>query len=156
MWYYNRCIKIHSWFFSSEEQSKDGPSLHFTTELSILRKRSLPIVKMSWNFADLLDYRMEYSLKKMDLLCLDAKLINSIWLFHMVKPITTLFDFFHLCWGYRISLMLPAALFSFNTNSRGKKKTHWFSCFPLSCSYSTAKANVKQAFTITAFSQMPF
>lgn len=56
-----------------------------------------------------------------------------------------------------MSLMLPAAWFSLNTDSRGKKPTLDAIGSPVfhSDSYCTAKANVKQAPTITAISQMP-
>lgn len=53
--------------------------------------------------------------------------------------------------------MLPAAWLSVNTNSGGKNPPSTAIGSPIfhSDSYCTAKANVKQAPTITAISQMP-
>lgn len=132
-------------------------SLLFVFLLSTFTKLK-QLLKSLETLQTIFDYRFEHSCKEVDLLCLNAKLISSEWQFHMVKPIKSLVHFFHLLWVYGMSLMLPAAWLSLNTNSRGEKKPTLNAIgspvFHLD-SYCTAKANIKQSFTITAISQMP-
>lgn len=131
-------------------------SLLFAFLLSTFTKLE-QLLKSLETLQTIFDYRFEHSCKEVDLLCLNAKLISSEWWFHMVKPIKSLVDFFHLLRVYGMSLMLPAAWLSLNTNSRGKKTTLnaiGSLVFHLD-SYCTAKANIKQPLTIAAISQMP-
>lgn len=128
---YSVCSPHFLFLPKSGRLKQKWPFIAFCCRAHYIKKTVSLFHTKRWDIADLLDCSMEYCLKKKKkgLLCLDTKLINPVWLFHMFKPITTLFDLFHLCWGYRVSLMLPAALFSPNISNRGKKMVLLFSTY---------------------------
>lgn len=106
-------------------------SLLSAFSFSLFMKLSWTIVKESWSFADHLDYRLEYSCKETDLLCLNAKLINSEWEFHMGKPITTSTSFISCMWD--VINVTSCMVFSEYQQQREKNhpQRHWLACFPL-------------------------